>query len=164
MNIKRITRLLQLLKLLQSGSGTDANGLANACGVGKRTVFRDLEALKMAGVPLAFDKDEKRYSIPGSFFLPPLNFTANEALSLVALAAELGIPEPGRDKEVVIRFKPMVARNVAEVVRHSPNKRRRCPMARWSSASGCRACAKSPGGSSATATRPRCSSRPRYEK
>jgi proteasome accessory factor B len=90
MNIKRITRLLQLLKLLQSGSGADANGLASACGVGKRTMFRDLDSLKQAGVPLEFDKHERRYSIPSSFFLPPLNFTANEALSLVALAAEFG--------------------------------------------------------------------------
>jgi proteasome accessory factor B len=90
MNVKRITRLLQLLKLLQSGNGADASGLAQACGVGKRTVFRDLDSLKHAGVPLEFDKIEKRYSIPSSFFLPPLNFTANEALSLVALAGELG--------------------------------------------------------------------------
>jgi proteasome accessory factor B len=28
------------------------------------------------------------------------------------------IPEPGRDKQVMVRFKPMVARNVAEVVWH----------------------------------------------
>jgi proteasome accessory factor B len=28
------------------------------------------------------------------------------------------IPEPGRDKRVVVRFKPMVARNVAEVIWH----------------------------------------------
>jgi predicted DNA-binding transcriptional regulator YafY len=90
MNIKRITRLLQLLQLLQAGNGADASGLAEACGVGKRTVFRDLDALKQAGVPLAFDKERKFYFIPGAYFLPPTNFTPAEALSLVALAAELG--------------------------------------------------------------------------
>jgi proteasome accessory factor B len=37
------------------------------------------------------------------------------------------IPEPGRDKKVVIRFKPMVARNVAEVVWHRTQETRFLP-------------------------------------
>ncbi|MEX2317243.1 MAG: WYL domain-containing protein [Pirellulales bacterium] len=82
--------MLQLLQLLQSGTGANASGLSAACGVNIRTVFRDLDALRQAGVPLEFDKDEKRYSIRGAVFLPPTNFTAAEALSLVALAAEMG--------------------------------------------------------------------------
>lgn len=82
--------MLQLLQLLQSEPGADANGLADACGVGKRTVFRDLEALRTAGVPLEYDRDDGRYRIPGTFFLPPTNLTPAEALSLVALAGELG--------------------------------------------------------------------------
>ena len=45
MNVKRITRLLKLLQLLQSGSGQNADGLAKACGVSRRTAFRDIEAL-----------------------------------------------------------------------------------------------------------------------
>jgi predicted DNA-binding transcriptional regulator YafY len=46
--------------------------------------------LREAGVPLAFDREGGRYSIPTAFFLPPTNFTADEALSLLALAAEMG--------------------------------------------------------------------------
>jgi proteasome accessory factor B len=90
MNVKRITRLLQLLQLLQSGSGQNADGLAKACGVSRRTAFRDIEALRAAGVPVAFDDEHDRYSIPGTYFLPPINFTPEEALSLVALANEMG--------------------------------------------------------------------------
>jgi proteasome accessory factor B len=90
MNVKRITRLLKLLELLQSGNGQNADGLAEACGVSRRTSFRDIEALKAAGVPVAFDERHDRYSIPGTYFLPPINFTPAEALSLVALAGELG--------------------------------------------------------------------------
>jgi predicted DNA-binding transcriptional regulator YafY len=53
-------------------------------------MFRDLVALREAGVPLEFDADRDRYSIPKAYFLPPVNFTAAEALSIMALAAEMG--------------------------------------------------------------------------
>lgn len=81
---------MKLLQTLQSGQGQNAEGLAQACGVSRRTIFRDLETLKAAGVPLNFDPEQQRYTIPGSFFLPPTNFTAAEALSVIALAGELG--------------------------------------------------------------------------
>jgi predicted DNA-binding transcriptional regulator YafY len=89
-NVKRITRLLRLLQTLQSGNGQNADGLAANCGVSRRTVFRDLEALKSAGVPLEYDAEHDRYSIPSAFFLPPVNFTAAEALALLALSSEMG--------------------------------------------------------------------------
>jgi proteasome accessory factor B len=46
--------------------------------------------LRQAGVPLAFDHKAKRFSIPSASFLPPTDFTAEETLSLLALAAEMG--------------------------------------------------------------------------
>ncbi len=64
--------------------------MALTCGVSERTVMRDIQSLRMAGVPLTYDHDVQRYSISGGFFLPPINFTPAEALSLVALAGELG--------------------------------------------------------------------------
>jgi proteasome accessory factor B len=94
MKLSRITRLLELLQTLQSGKGQNADRLAKACGVSRRTVFRDLQTLRSAGVPLEFDGQTQRYFIPSSFFLPPTNFTAAEALSIIALASQLG----GRDR------------------------------------------------------------------
>ena len=93
MILSRITRLLDLLQTLQSGNGQNADGLANACGVSRRTVFRDLETLRLAGVPLEFDGNSQRYFIPNSFFLPPTNFTAAEVLSIIALATQMGGPD-----------------------------------------------------------------------
>jgi predicted DNA-binding transcriptional regulator YafY len=53
-------------------------------------MFRDLVALRESDVPIEFDTEHDRYSIPGAYFLPPVNFTAAESLSLMALALEMG--------------------------------------------------------------------------
>jgi predicted DNA-binding transcriptional regulator YafY len=90
MNLTRISRLLKLLRALQACNGDNAEGMARACKVSRRTVFRDLETLRAAGVPLAFDKDNGRYCIASDYFLPPTNFTPAEALAIIALASQLG--------------------------------------------------------------------------
>jgi proteasome accessory factor B len=90
MNVKRIIRLLKLLQMLQSGTGQNAKGLARACEVSRRTVFRDIESLRLAGVPIHFEHARESYSIPSSFFLPPTNFTAAEALSVIAMTTQMG--------------------------------------------------------------------------
>jgi proteasome accessory factor B len=76
--------------MLESGTDQTTATLAKACGVGRRTIFRDLESLREAGVPLEFDREAQRFSIAKAFFLPPMNFTAQESLALLALAAEIG--------------------------------------------------------------------------
>ncbi|TWT78522.1 HTH domain protein [Posidoniimonas polymericola] len=88
MNVKRITRLLRLLQTLQSGSGRDATRLADSCGVCRRTLFRDLQTLKSAGVPVEYDREDGRYRVAGAYFLPPTNFTAEEAFALICLAEQ----------------------------------------------------------------------------
>ncbi|TWT37328.1 HTH domain protein [Posidoniimonas corsicana] len=93
MNVKRITRLLKLLQTLQAGDGQNAAGLAAGCGVSRRTVFRDLQSLKTAGVPVEFDQDSGRYSLVGASFLPPTNFTAEEALALICLTEQAAAAE-----------------------------------------------------------------------
>jgi len=64
--------------------------LARACGVSRRTIFRDLETLRQSGLPLSYDEQYQRYRVPGTYYLPPTNFTPEEALSLIVLCHELG--------------------------------------------------------------------------
>ncbi len=90
MNLARIHRLLELIGLLQAGRGYNAEGLAQACGVSRRSIFRDLDLLRQSGVPVAFDETRECYRIPGACLLPPTNFTADEALALLVLCHELG--------------------------------------------------------------------------
>ena len=41
-------------------------------------------------MPVLFDDRQGRYRIPGTYFLPPTNFTAEEALAVTVLCYELG--------------------------------------------------------------------------
>ncbi|MFH1921403.1 MAG: YafY family protein [Planctomycetota bacterium] len=90
MNLSRIRRLLKLIGVLQAGRGYNVDALAQACDVSRRTIFRDLDALRQSGVPLIFDEGQQRYHIPGTYFLPPTNFTPEEVLALIVLCHDLG--------------------------------------------------------------------------
>ena len=90
MNLARIHRLLNLISLLQAGKGYHVEGLAQECGVSRRTIFRDLDLLRSSGVPLRYDEDQQQYHIAGSNYLPPTNFTPEEALALIVLCHEMG--------------------------------------------------------------------------
>lgn len=89
-SLSRIYRLIELLGVLQAGRGHNAAQLADLCRVSRRTIYRDLHALRTAGVPVQFDPERLAYSIAGSFFLPPTNLTLEEALALIVLCYELG--------------------------------------------------------------------------
>ena len=78
------------LQMLQSGPGKNASGLAKACGVGRRTIFRDLQALRDADVPLEFDPKTERYFMSSRAGVPPAQLTEEEAFALVGLATEFG--------------------------------------------------------------------------
>jgi predicted DNA-binding transcriptional regulator YafY len=90
MKLSRIHRLLKLIGLLQAGKGYNVEALAQACGVSRRTVFRDLDTLRQSGIPLSFDDRQQRYCVPGTYYLPPTNLTPEEALALIVLCHEMG--------------------------------------------------------------------------
>ena len=159
MNVKRITRLLKLLQTLQSGSGQNVDGLAKSCGVSRRTMFRDLVALRASGVPIEYDSltewerittklrvyqllfsKHSWYAIGRSSLHGEVRtFNVSRIVSLEMLSdvysmpngfslerhfrnAWYFIPGPGPDDNVVIRFQPLVARNVAEVLWHKTQR------------------------------------------
>jgi predicted DNA-binding transcriptional regulator YafY len=93
MSPKRIQRVIKLLGLLQGGRRHNARSLAEACNVSRRTIFRDLDSLRAAEVPLVYDEERQIYSIPSQYFLAPTHFTADEALAVVVLCHELGDDE-----------------------------------------------------------------------
>ncbi len=64
--------------------------MAVECRISRRTLFRDLDVLREAGLPLAFDRELQAYRIPQTYLLPPTNFTPEEALAVLVLCDELG--------------------------------------------------------------------------
>ncbi len=51
----RQVRILQIMRRLLAGHGVNASELARQAGVCRRTIFRDLQALKAAGVEVHYD-------------------------------------------------------------------------------------------------------------
>lgn len=77
----RVSRLLEIVSLLQSGTGWTAQALAARFGVSPTRVFHDIRALRGAGVPVR--RSRHGYSIDPSFFLPSVRLTPQELLLLL---------------------------------------------------------------------------------
>src|SRR6187402_468052 len=85
--MKRSERLFALTEHLRARrTGVTAEALAEKFGVTIRTIYRDLDALRAASLPLAAERGRGGgYALDRSYSLPPVNFTAREAALLVAL-------------------------------------------------------------------------------
>lgn len=88
MNVEKTRRLIKLISLLQNPSGFNAAEIAKACGVVKRTVFRDLKLLRQAGLDVAYDAAADRHRLADGALLPGLNLSFPEALALLTLGQE----------------------------------------------------------------------------
>jgi predicted DNA-binding transcriptional regulator YafY len=77
--VAKSDRLLLILNLLRSRGNLKASDLANECEVSERTIYRDICALSEARVPIYFDHG---YRLLTDAFLPPLNFTLDELLTI----------------------------------------------------------------------------------
>jgi len=79
--MKKSDRQLAYILLLQTGRCLTAEKLAEQFEVCKRTVYRDIQALSEAGVPIV-SLPGKGYGIMDSYYLPPIRLTVNEATGL----------------------------------------------------------------------------------
>jgi predicted DNA-binding transcriptional regulator YafY len=123
MKLAKIHRLLQLIGLLQAGRGYSIDALTLECSVSRRTIFRDLDVLRLSGIPVTFDPQQQRYRIPGACLLPPTNFTPEEALALVVLCHELGgqssLPFLGPARSAAVKLESSLPARLREQLRQA---------------------------------------------
>jgi predicted DNA-binding transcriptional regulator YafY len=86
--MRKKSRLFAIAEALRARrTGVTAAELAQRFNVTLRTIYRDLEALQDAGMPIRADRGRGGgYALDKNYQLPPVNFTAREAALLVALA------------------------------------------------------------------------------
>jgi predicted DNA-binding transcriptional regulator YafY len=86
--MRKKSRLFAIAEALRARrTGITGAELAARFGVTLRTIYRDLDALQDAGLPLRADRGRGGgYALDKAYQLPPINFSAREAALLVALA------------------------------------------------------------------------------
>lgn len=85
MKLSRISRIVRILTLLQSGQSYSVQDFLEILGISRRTFFRDMKELSTIGIPYYFDNDSGGYSLDPEYFLPSVDLTLQEALSLLLL-------------------------------------------------------------------------------
>lgn len=81
--MRRADRLFQIVQYLRGGRLTTAAQLAARLEVSERTIYRDIVDLQASGVPVEGEAG-LGYLMRDGFDLPPLMFTADEIVALVA--------------------------------------------------------------------------------
>jgi predicted DNA-binding transcriptional regulator YafY len=85
--MRKKARLFAIAEYLRGRrSGVTAEQLAERFGVTLRTIYRDLESLREAELPVRADRGRGGgYALDRAYSLPPVNFNAREAALLIAV-------------------------------------------------------------------------------
>lgn len=81
--MRRADRLFQIVQYLRGGRLTTARDLAEKLEVSERTIYRDVADLIGSGVPVEGEAGVG-YVMRGGYEVPPLMFTRDEVVALVA--------------------------------------------------------------------------------
>ena len=81
--MRRADRLFQIVQFLRGGRLTTARALAERLEVSERTIYRDVADLIGSGVPIEGEAGVG-YIMRGGYEMPPLMFTRDEVVALVA--------------------------------------------------------------------------------
>jgi predicted DNA-binding transcriptional regulator YafY len=80
--MNKTDRMLAIVLKLQSAGKGKAEDLAKTFETSKRTIYRDIQALSEAGVPIIAVPGQG-YALQEGYFLPPLSFSSEEATMLL---------------------------------------------------------------------------------
>jgi predicted DNA-binding transcriptional regulator YafY len=87
-------RLHDVIRILEARYGVTVDELAEECGVTRRTIYRDLDAIRDAGYPLDSDQEVDGHTLyrfmTGYKKSPPITFSLDELLTLYLCRNQLG--------------------------------------------------------------------------
>jgi predicted DNA-binding transcriptional regulator YafY len=116
----RIHRLLRIMILIHGERGLNAKRLAEQCETSERNIYRDLEVIEAAGIPVLHDKETDGYVIRRDFFLRPVDLALEEAMALLILAREVGakeqIPHVAQARKAAEKMLAILPRPIADVM------------------------------------------------
>jgi predicted DNA-binding transcriptional regulator YafY len=89
--VRRTERLFALAEYLRARrTGVTAEALAQRFNVTIRTIYRDLDSLKVAELPVTAERGRGGgYALDRTYSLPPINLTAREAAILISAGRHL---------------------------------------------------------------------------
>src|SRR3954453_19511245 len=108
----RLARVLRLLQLIHGPGQWNAPGIAKKLGCSERTVFRDLQTLKAAGVPWVFDEYSQSYRIREGYRGHLLNITPPDEPR--SDSAPQSAPGADRPRSIAILAREAALRLLAE--------------------------------------------------
>ncbi len=107
--MKRLHRLTAILVKLQSKKIVQAAELANKFDVSLRTIYRDMQALTEAGVPVGAEAGTGYYLVDG-YSLPPVMFTEKEANALLTASK---IINTNNDQSLINEYQEAIDKVIA---------------------------------------------------
>lgn len=96
---ERLSRLLRTLHLIMGKGRWDADGLAEELECSRRTVYRFLQTLSMAGVPWYFDEQSRAYRVRPGFKFPGF---------------DQGTKSVSATKQLPVELEPMIEQLIAD--------------------------------------------------
>jgi len=128
--MKQMDRRLLILMRLREERPLRAADLAQECECSVRTVYRDIDALCQAGVPVAAMPGEG-YRLVSGYHLPPIAFTVDEAVQLL-LGSELAIglgtdPQREAGRSAAAKVEAVLAEETRREVEHLRERIRVAP-------------------------------------
>ncbi len=76
----RLARAIRILELIQGRGRWNVEELSKEIEASERTIYRDLAALELAGVPYYFDEEQQCYRVRNEYQFPTMNLTTDELL------------------------------------------------------------------------------------
>ncbi len=107
--MKRLHRLTAILVKLQSKKVVQASELAKKFEVSLRTIYRDMQALSDAGVPVGAEAGTGYFLVDG-YSLPPVMFTEKEANALLTASK---IINTNNDQSLINEYQEAIDKVIA---------------------------------------------------